>query len=194
MHTYNKKKKSTHPWTTKLKEKHDYFLCQGATGGIYVPLILILTQKRASSSSDCAMSLISLPSLSLVSLCSLSPPRWLKPRPSLGVKSGCPVEKQTLLQNITKSLRSLQNLLPRRELKSGRRKDVEMGNRGRKLRQEAPTYWYTCLNPILFFFYSDEEHFSLTKHFPAYLQIGGGDAAQAGTWEMERMQQRIQSR
>lgn len=57
-----------------------------------------------------------------------------------------------------------------------------MGNGGRQLRQEAPTYRYTCLNPHTFLFSpSDEEQFSLTKHFPAYLQIGGGDAAQAGT-------------
>lgn len=47
---------------------------------------------------------------------------------------------------------------------------------------------YTCQNPLLcvffFVFFSprDEKQFSLTKHFPAYLQTGGGAGGREGDW------------
>lgn len=74
-------------------------------------------------------------------------------------------------------------------------KEGGIGEKKRRKREVGGGEWevsplgYTCQNPLLCVsdFFSNEQQFSLTKHFPAYLQTEGGDGAQVGTWETERM-------
>lgn len=99
---------NAHTQTTKLKENpesYGYCNCQGATGGIYVILILILWLRWASSSPSYSMSIIFLLFLSHLFLYShLSPAgrsSYLLEQSDVRPGSaGCLAEQLPLLQNL----------------------------------------------------------------------------------------------